>query len=57
MLRFVPDHLTTKKMCNHAVKILPYLIRYIPGCVIVILKNGGTLNYVPDYYKNPEICD
>ena len=30
MLKFVPDHLKTKKMCNHAVKKLPYLLRYIP---------------------------
>ena len=25
-LDFVPDHLKTKKMCKHAVNILPYLI-------------------------------
>ena len=24
MLRFVPDHLKTKKMCKHVVKKLPY---------------------------------
>ena len=29
MLKFVPDHLKTKKMCKHAVKILPYLLRYV----------------------------
>ena len=30
MLKFVPDHLKTKKMCKHAVKKLPYLLRYVP---------------------------
>ena len=30
MLRFIPDHLNTNKMCRHAVKTLPYLLRYIP---------------------------
>ena len=30
MLKFVPDHLKTKKMCKQAVKKLPFLIRYIP---------------------------
>ena len=24
-LKFVPDHLNTKTMCNHSVKKLPYL--------------------------------
>ena len=30
MLKFVPDHLKTKKKCKHAVKKLPYLLRYVP---------------------------
>ena len=30
MLKFVPDHLKTKKMCKHAVKKLPYLLRHVP---------------------------
>ena len=30
MLKFVPDHLQTKKMCKHAVKKLPYVSRYVP---------------------------
>ena len=29
-LKFVPDHLKTRKMCKHAVKQLPYLLRYVP---------------------------
>ena len=30
MLKYFPDHLKTKKMCKHAVKKLPYLLRCIP---------------------------
>ena len=30
MLKFVLDHPKTKKMCRHAVKKLPYLLRYVP---------------------------
>ena len=30
ILEFVPIHLKTKKMCQHAVKKLPYLLRYVP---------------------------
>ena len=54
MLKFVPDHLKTKKkkkLCKHAVKKLPYLLRYFPDqyktqqmCEKGILENGGTLN-------------
>ena len=38
MLKFIPNHLKTKNMCKHAVKKLPYLLRYVPyrlnKCVI-----------------------
>ena len=27
MLKFVPDHLKTKKMCKHATKKLPVVVR------------------------------
>ena len=30
MLKFVSDHLKTKNMCKHAIKKLPYLLRYVP---------------------------
>ena len=30
MLKFCPGHLKTKSMCKHAVKKLPFLLRYIP---------------------------
>ena len=42
-------------MCKHAVKNLPYLLRYIPDqyetqqmCNKAILENDGTLKSVPD---------
>ena len=50
ILKFVPDHLKTKKMCTHAVKKLHYLLIYVPEryktqqiCDKVILENGRTL--------------
>ena len=30
MLKYVPNHLKTKKMCKHAVKKIPFLMRYVP---------------------------
>ena len=30
MLKFVPDHLKTKKMRKHAIIKLPFVIRYVP---------------------------
>ena len=30
MLKFVPNHLKSKKLCKDAVKKLPFLITYIP---------------------------
>ena len=57
MLKFVPDHLKTKKMCKNKVKKLPYLLRYVSDqyktqqmCDKAILENGGTLKSVPDCY-------
>ena len=51
MLKFIRNHLKTKKkMSKHAVKKLPYLLRYVPDqyknqliCDNVILENGGTV--------------
>ena len=43
MLKFVPDHLKIKKMCQQAVKKLPYILRYVLDqyklnkCVIKLL--------------------
>ena len=30
MLKFVPDHVKTKKMFKHVVKKLPYQLKYVP---------------------------
>ena len=46
-------------MCKHTIQKLPYLLRYVPDrfrtqqvCNKAILENGGTLQSVPDCYKN-----
>ena len=64
MLRIVPDHLKTKKMCKHAVKKLLSVIRYVPDPYNAqqmwdkaILENCGTLKSVSDCYKNQEVCN
>ena len=55
MIIFVPDHLKTKTMCKHAVKKLPFLIRYVLDPYKTqqmrdktILLNSGALKFVPD---------
>ena len=68
MLKFVFNHLKTKrcylKMRKHAVKKLPYLLRYVLDqyktqqiCDKAILENGGRLKSVPDCDKNQEMCN
>ena len=37
MLKFVPDHLKSKKMCKHAVKKILFLIRYVRSTYEAIL--------------------
>ena len=51
-------------MCKHAVKKLPYLLRYVYNwyktpqmCDKAILGNGGTFTSAPDCYKNWEVCN
>ena len=53
------QNLKTKKMCKHPVKMLPFLIKYVPGRFKtqkmrykVILKNGGMLMVFPDCYRD-----
>ena len=62
MLKFVLDHVKTKKMCKNAIKKLPYLSRYVPNqyktqqmCEKAILENDETLKSVTDCYKNQEM--
>ena len=54
MLKFVLDHLKTKKMFKHAVKKLFSLLRYVPDeyktqqmCDKAILENGETIKSLP----------
>ena len=61
MLKLIPDHHKTKKLCKHPTKKLRYLLRYARHqyktqniCDKAILENGGTLKPVPDCYKNQE---
>ena len=42
-------------MCKHAVQKLPYLLRYVADKVS--LENSRTLKWVPDCYKNQEMCN
>ena len=56
--------LKLKKFSKHAVKKLPYLLRYVFDqyktqqiCDKAILENSGTLKSVPDCYKNQETCN
>ena len=51
-------------MCKHAVKNLPYLLRYVLDqyktqqmCDIVISENGRTLNSLPGCYNNKQLSD
>ena len=62
MLKLIPDHLKTKKMCKHAVKRLPVVIRYVSDqyksqqmCDKAILENGGTLESVSECCKYKKI--
>ena len=64
MLKLIPDHFKTKKMCKHGVKKIHFVIRYAPDkykirhiCDKTILRNCGTLDSVPDCYKNQQMCD
>ena len=51
-------------MCNHTVKNLPYLLRYVLDrhktqymCEKAISENGGKLKSLPNCYKNQEVCN
>ena len=55
MVKFIPDHLKTKKMCTHVVKNIPAIKKHVSDqykiqqmCDKAILENSGTLGFVPD---------
>ena len=61
MLRFIPDHLKTEKMCKHVVRKLPFVTRYVPVPDqykgqqmhdIIILENGVMLKFVLNCHNN-----
>ena len=59
MPKFVFDYPKSKKMCKHAAKKLPFLIRYVPNqykaqqmCDKTILENGWRVKSVPGCCKN-----
>ena len=59
MLRFVPDHHSTKRMCKQAVKNLLFVIRYAPErlktqgmCDKAVVRNDWMLKPILDCYQN-----
>ena len=69
MLTFVPDHLKTKKMCKHAVKKWPYLLRYVRNqyrtqqsrnqemCNKTVDNYPCALKLVRECFMTQEMCD
>ena len=62
MLKFIPDHLKTKQICNYAVKKLRFVIRYVPDQNKSkkmrnkgVIKNDETVESIPYRYKTQEI--
>ena len=52
-------NISKSEVIKNEVKKLPYLLRYVPDqyktqrmCDKVVLESSGTLNFVPDCYKN-----
>ena len=60
MLKFIPDHLKTKKMCKNGVKKFPFIKMHVPDQYETqkrFLENGGMLRFGLDCYKNQKMCD
>ena len=64
ILRLAPNDLKIEKMYKHVVKMLPFLIKYVPEldktqrmCDKVILQNGAILMLIPKCYKDQNICN
>ena len=62
IIKFIHDHLKTKKMRKHAVKKLYYLLRYVSNRYMIqqmyneaVLENAWMLEYVLDCEKNHEM--
>ena len=61
LLKFVPDHLRTKKLLKNAVKKLPSLITYVPDWyktqTNVIKQLPSCIKFVCNCYITQNICD
>ena len=63
MLRFVPDHLMTKKLYKNSVKKLPFVIKYVHDrhktkemCDKNMIEIGGMLGFAHDCCKDQKMC-
>lgn len=63
-LRFVPEELKTKEMCELAVKDEALTLQYVPEelrtyklCYVAIKNDGTTLEFVPEELRSYEICN
>ena len=63
-LRFVPEELKTKEMCELAVKDEALTLQYVPEelrtyklCYVAIKNDGTTLEFVPEELRTFEICN
>ena len=63
-LRFVPEELKLKEMCELAVKDEALTLQYVPEelrtyklCYVAIKNDGTTLEFVPEELRTFEICN
>ena len=63
-LRFVPEELRTKELCELAVKDEALTLQYVPEelrtyklCYVAIKNDGTTLEFVPEELRTKELCD
>ena len=65
MFLYVSDHLKTQEMCNEAVEVSPFLLKYAPdnlkdaGAVLTRQSEGGpwNLRHVPDWFVTQQTYD
>ena len=60
-LKFVPDHLRTKKMCERDVEEKPCILKFVPDplkiqkrCDAAVEKDPWLVKYVPDWFITKE---
>ena len=64
MLKFVPDRLTTQKICDDAVRRGPYTLYYVPYhfitqkmCNGAMCDNPAVFFLIPNRFKTQEMCN